>query len=80
VSLTPSFLAALRVSDIPGYRLASDAGLDPTLLTKLVRGARPIREHHAVALNAIARRLGLPRAIHKGRVMNLGPSRSRIRA
>ena len=63
VNLTSSFLAALRVSDVPGYRLAVDAGLDPTLLTKLVRGQRPIREHHAVALDAIARRLGVPRAV-----------------
>lgn len=63
MSLTPSFLAALRVSQVPEYRLAVEVDLDPTLLSKLVHGARVIRPQHVPKLDAIARRLGLPKGV-----------------
>jgi hypothetical protein len=59
VSFTQHFLARLRVSPTPLYRLAAEAGIDATLVSKLVRGARPIRPDHAGKLVRLGRQLGL---------------------
>jgi hypothetical protein len=63
VSVTTPFLAALKLSRTPQYELAREAGMDDTLLSKLIQGARPIRPGHVPALQQIGRRLGVAKVV-----------------
>ncbi len=37
------FLINLKLHKEPAYRLAQQAGIDPTVLSKLINGAEPLR-------------------------------------
>ncbi len=41
--LSRRFLAELKLHPEPAYRIAQQAGINPTMLSKLIHGAEPIR-------------------------------------
>jgi hypothetical protein len=58
--LTKGFLIALRLHAWPQYRIAIEAGLVPSLLSKLLHGAEDIKPHD-------------PRIARIGKILGLKP-------
>jgi len=52
------FYEALKTSDRPNYRIAQDAGLSPSLLSKILHGCEEVRVNDRRVL-AVGRILGL---------------------
>jgi transcriptional regulator with XRE-family HTH domain len=59
--LSDKFLARLKMSEIPAYKLAVRAGVSPSWLSMVIHGARRV-ERGDVRLLRIARALGLDEA------------------
>jgi transcriptional regulator with XRE-family HTH domain len=43
--LSKKFIAALKLHDLPAYRIAQMAGVDSSTLSKLINGISPIKEN-----------------------------------
>jgi hypothetical protein len=56
--LSQQFIIALKLSDEPAYRIAQKAGLDPTLLSKIIRGIVKVKQNDQRVL-AVAQILGI---------------------
>ena len=41
--LSRCFLAELKLHPVPAYRIAQQAGINPSTLSKLIHGAEPLR-------------------------------------
>ena len=52
--------AAIKLGDTPAYRIAQRAGIDPTVLSKLICGIVKVKK-------------GDPRVIAVGHVLNISP-------
>lgn len=57
--LSERFQVALSLSHIPRYKLAILAGLEPSILSKLITGQRPVGKVYEAKLIGIGRALGL---------------------
>jgi hypothetical protein len=44
VKISRRFVTALKLADWPAYRIAQRAGLHPSVLSRLIHGAEPVRE------------------------------------
>jgi hypothetical protein len=44
VKVSRRFVTALKLADRPAYRIAQRAGLHPSVLSRLIHGAEPVRE------------------------------------
>jgi hypothetical protein len=56
--LSDRFIARLKLSEVPAYRLAVEAGASPSWLSRVLHGSRPVAIGDARLLR-IGRRLGL---------------------
>ena len=61
VRLSRKFLTALKLHELPAYRIAQLAGVNPTTLSKIVNGIEPLRIDDNRILQ-VARVLGLSMA------------------
>jgi hypothetical protein len=43
MKLSEKFIAALKLNDIPAYRIAQQAGVNPVTLSKLIHGVEPLK-------------------------------------
>ncbi len=44
VRITKEFVIRLKMSELPAYRIAQKAGIDPSTLSKLINGISPVKE------------------------------------
>ena len=58
--ISRQFLISLKLHNRPAYKIAQEAGLNPTTLSKLVRGIDPVRP-------------GDPRLVAVGKILGLSP-------
>jgi hypothetical protein len=56
-----ALIAAVKLADRPAYRIAQDADLHPSVLSKLLTGAESVREADARVLR-VAEVVGIPPA------------------
>jgi hypothetical protein len=56
--LSRAFVIAVKLADRPAYRIALDADLHPTTLSRLLHGAEPLRPNDPRVLR-VAKILGL---------------------
>jgi transcriptional regulator with XRE-family HTH domain len=66
--LSKTFLTALKLNDLPAYRIAQMAGVDPSTLSKLINGISLIRENDE-RITKVAAVLGL--SAHEAFVTNI---------
>ena len=57
--LSDRFQMVLALSPFQQHKLAMLAGLEPSVLSKLVKGARPVNDTYKARLLQVARALGL---------------------
>jgi hypothetical protein len=57
--VSKQFIIALKLSDDPAYRIAQKAGLDPSVLSKIIRGIVCVKPNDQRVL-AVGRVLGIP--------------------
>ena len=43
IKLSRQFLATLKLHELPAYRIAQLAGIDPNTLSKLINGIQPLK-------------------------------------
>lgn len=56
--ISKKFIAALKLSPRQAYKIANDASIPPTTLSKLINGIEPVREKDARII-AVGKVLGL---------------------
>ena len=59
--ISREFLISLKLHPLPAYRIAQAAGLNPAVLSKLIRGIEPVKPDD-------------PRIVEVGRVLGLTSS------
>jgi len=64
--LSREMFVAIKTAPVPLYRLAQEAGFKrPEEFSRMLYGARPVRERHLPGLERIAQQLGVRRPVVK---------------
>lgn len=59
MSVSQKFIAALKLSSLPAYKIAWSAGVNPTMLSKLINGIERPKPRDPRIIN-VGRVLGIP--------------------
>ena len=59
VRVSRRLVAALKLAEVPAYRIAQRAGFHPAVLSRLIHGAEPVRENDPRILR-VAKLLKVP--------------------
>lgn len=57
--ISQTMRAAIKLGDIPAYKIAQKAGIHPTMLSKWMCGIAPVRENDPRVI-AVGKVLGIP--------------------